>query len=190
MKIGKWNFGVAATMLLVAGCGTLIPSEHKEQVAVRTAGELAATHSANVTKQSENVAPPMNLSISGKDNKLDLKVESARTSTKVEAADTQDSSGHDSAFGSSMHTIPLFVKLIGAAIGLGLLFFVIKWIVSYLRKSSPAIDAAFQAGDELAAKWINEARHEAMATTDPNALAKLNARIAQMEADRGKFNAT
>jgi hypothetical protein len=191
MKRMRWMAVLGVCGLVgLCGCGALIPSEHKEQVAVTTAGELAATHSTELTKQVEGgAAAPVDVKMKGHGNTLSLTMEAPKVSTVAREADGQDSAGHDAASGSSKKSIPMFVKLIGLVVGLGLLAGLIWGVVTYLRKNSAAGAAAFSMADTTIANWIAHKRQTAMATTDPATLASLNAEIAHFESERGKLAA-
>lgn len=171
------------SLMLLAGCGTLIPTDHKEQVTTQSTGKLASQQSADISKQSE--APPVTVSITGKDNKLDLKMEGMKTQTTVKADVANDSSGTDHASGRSSTVIPIVIKI---AIGLFCLI-VLLGIIWYCRKQFVAVDAAFKAGDDVIANLINKKRLEAMKSTNAQSLVEINADIAHMEQERGKFNA-
>lgn len=178
------NKVLAVALLVLTGCGTLIPTEHKEQVAVQSAGKLATAQSADIVKQVENANPPMNVNISGKDNKLDLKVEATKAQTHAVIAAEQDAAGTDSATGNRSKTIPFFVKLIGVGVGLLL----VVGVIAYIRKQYAAIDVAFSAGDQLLARQIGRWKDKAMTETDPSRLAVYNNEVAHLERERGTFN--
>lgn len=82
-------------------------------------------------------------------------------------------------------TIPLGVKLIFLAIGIGGLLWVIRWAV----KSSAAATALAKAADETIAAKVRANRARAQTSKDDAEIADLTAQQAELEADRGRLAA-
>lgn len=167
-----------------SGCNALLPHEHKEQVAVQSAGTLAASHSVQVTKAAEQ--PPVTVNARGL-SRVDMKLEApaAAVPTRIVETDTQQASGSDQAKASSLTKIPLWFGMLMGLVCLAILF----GLIAFARSKSAAVDAAFKAGDAKLAGFIAHKRTEAMSTTDPAQLAKINADIAHLESERGKLSA-
>lgn len=77
---------------------------------------------------------------------------------------------------------PMWMALIGTGVGIFIVFAAIK----YGRKSSPAVDQAWGYMDEKLAEWIRQARERSMSSADPVEMARFNAEIAELEAERGR----
>lgn len=176
-----------ASCCLLTGCSALIPSEHKQQVAVQTAGELTAKQQDSVTRRS---ALP-NLIASGKESKIEvtLPTQAAAFSTEVKSESEVESAGKDSAKGTTASSIPLFVKLIGAAVGLALLAGIIFWIVRSVRAGAAgaAAAAAFNLADRQIASGIGSIETMLHAANDPKEKTLLLAHLANLEKIRGKI---
>lgn len=179
-------FVSSLSLVLLAGCSALIPTEHKEQVAVQTAGELSAHQQDNLTKRSS--LP--NLIASGKESKIEVTLpQGVSYQSEANASSTVASSGQDSAKGSTTSSIPLFVKIIGAAVGLGLLAAVVFWIVSSVRAGAAgaAASAAFNLADQHIAGSISSLESMIRISNDPTQKNTLLAQLADLEKTRGKI---
>ena len=165
-------------LILLTGCSALIPTEHKEQVAVKSAGSLETSHNDTVTKRS---ALP-SIDMRGWGNKLDLKV--PETQLKINSSADIDSSGDDSAAGFSWTKIPLGVKICLIAVGLGALLLIWRWI----KLEFPAVGKSAQLGDSVLQREIDRLKTKAMSTTDPARLAEVNADIAHLTQEKANIN--
>lgn len=173
-----------AVAVIFSGCGALIPSERKTNESVKAAGELSATHSTEVRKAGQ--LAPVTINARGL-SRVDAKFEAAKgpNVTEIKESDTQVASGQDALLGSSVTSIPLFVKVIGLVAGLAGLV----WLIQYLRKSSPAIDAAIARADQVIASQIAKHREVAITTADPTVKTAALHEIGKLEAERGKMAA-
>lgn len=159
---------ILATIYLT-GC-SLVPSDHK------TAGELGAEHSVNVTKQLDNTPPPVTIKASGW-GKVDYKAEPTKSAVTVIEGDKQVSKA------SSFSSLPLGYKIILIALGLGLLLAVGVIFLHY----SPAAKAGWDAANMTLANLIHHKTSQAMITTDPEKLSVINADIAALHNERAKL---
>jgi hypothetical protein len=166
---------------LFTGC-SLIPSDHRTQEAVKTAGELGATHSMEVRKAVET--PPVTIIAKGF-GKVDAKIEAPKGGTVATETDTQKSSGNDSAFGSSSTIIPFAVK---AAIGLVVVVGLVV-LIKYLTKQSPAVAAIAGVADREVAGIVGKLEAHLAAASDPNTKATQATILSDANKARGKVAA-
>ena len=163
---------------MLAGCGTLVPSERRASQSVQ-ATEAIATETQQTMRRTFEVVPQaataMQLS-----NGVPVAVSESLT---VESRTTTGAGSEDRAKGTSQISIPLFVKVIGLAVGLGMLWLVL-WII---RKQSVAAQAAWSAADRAVADSIDFVEAKARESTNPEELNKLNAELARLEKRRGKL---
>lgn len=184
-KAEAWAILIATalTTLWLAGC-SLIPMKRQEQEGIQASQQIATEHELTLRRVTEPVVQPPGLP--GKSNagvREDLTV-----TDKAHAG----SESHEQAHSWYKQSFPLWVSLIGMAVGVGLLIFVFKWA----RRSSPAIDAAFRVGEQAAESAANELsgvirnlRTHAVTATDPSQQALLQTHISELEAARGRTEA-
>lgn len=167
--------------LLLTGCGALIPQNHTEQAAVKTAGSLNETHDDQMTKRSS--IPQMK--VGGWGNKVEIQPgpQSAPFETVVKSSGSTDSSGSDSAEGKQWTKIPLWVALIGTAVGIAALIAVFKWA----KRSSPAVAAAFNAADTEVAALIGKLESQLQTATTDSQKVGILAALADANKARGKI---
>lgn len=99
------------------------------------------------------------------------------------AGTAQDVASKSSAKGSLDVSIPMGVKI--GLVGVGLVL--LAWGVRVIRASSAAANAAYGAADAALASRIRSWREKATTATDPGEIARLQASIAELEADRGRL---
>jgi hypothetical protein len=165
------------TAAVLSGCGALIPTEHKEQVAVKSAGSLETSHNDTVTKRS--AMPP--LDVHGWGNKVDIKV--PESTMKSESQSSTDSNGDDSAAGLSIVKQPLWFKLLMIGVALAVLILVWRWI----KLEFPAVGKAASVADGVLQREIERLKTKAMSTTDPTKLAEVNADIAHLANEKASL---
>lgn len=188
-------------LLSLTGCGTLIPTERKQQSAIETADKLSSRQTENYRRiiEGEKVQshelPPVR--IGGLGNKVELKLEHApvpesypavaRTPYREETSyASTGASESDSALESMTKlesTIPMGVKLILLAIGIFSFIFAIRYAI----KSSAAAKAVAGAADQGFAAIVNRIRNDAMTSTNPEDMAYYNSVVSDVERERGKL---
>jgi hypothetical protein len=175
-------------LLFLPGCGSIVPSERKARAAAAESSRITAAHSAEITKQAENIPPPISVSVSGTNNTTSLSIEPSRTITRIRSI--EDSAASDRAESSerSSSSIPAGVKLILIAIGLALILGVIGSAIWIARRNSIAAAAAFSAGDRAFASLIGQLESRIRIETDQSRLSDLNSQLAAIEKERGKFH--
>ena len=80
-------------------------------------------------------------------------------------------------------SIPLGVNLILMAMGM----LAVLFAINRARKSSLAVNAAYQTFDSVLAGQIRSIRERAILSTDNQTISMLNAQIADIEAQRGRL---
>jgi len=185
--------GYALCVLLIAvlmglaffsatGCG-LIPTERESLVKQESRQSIAGATTADVVRETA-VTPP-EVTVETRDGTVTVRQPAAMRETTT-AATTASETANAEATGTARDSvsIPAFVKIGGAAAALGLL-----WLVVWLwRRTSKLVDAAYAAGDELAARCIHAVRSLAMQATNPEERARLSALAGDMERDRTNWH--
>jgi len=174
---------VAGLVLGLLGC-QLVPSSKTSTADSKAAGTAATHHETTLRRASEGTLPPNVTITMGKGGTLLMPSPPVAAPYK-ESVDFDDDAGltSESTFSwakFSKNVIPWGVRLILGA--LGILFLI--WVIKYLRRSSPAVDAILKTADEAVAARINQHRDNAMAATDPALIAHHNARIAALQEER------
>lgn len=166
--------GISVLLLLcvqfLAGCG-LLPSEHQKSESVRATEALSSEQGMTVRRIFE-MSPAL--------------TNSGRVHEQVEitTSSATDAGSKSNLSGSSSVTIPLGVKL-GLA-GLGLLVLVVAVRYAWTHLKGTAVGQGIALADDWLARRIRDARSKAQTTTDQGELLKLNAEIAELEAERGR----
>ena len=174
-------FVLSIICFLLAGCAALVPKEQHQSQSVQ-ATEAIATESERTTRRTMSVVPEMVRSIHQSNGVASFAI----TETTEDTARISTGAGSRSdARGSSTVSIPLFVKIIGLAVAIGALAGVLMWL--WRSAKTTAIGQGLQAADQLAAGWIRRKRTQATLATDREEINRLNAEIAEMEADRGRL---
>lgn len=189
-------------LLLTTGCGTLVPTERSNQSAVETADRLSARQSETFrrivegTKVESHELPPVK--IGGLGNKVELTIENPpaqefqpyppasapyREETTYSANNQSESKSALESVTKFESSIPLGVKL--TLFGFGMVVVVLA--IKYALNASAAGKAAFSAADQSIAGIIRNFRSEATTSTDPTDVAWLNAKIAELESERGRL---
>lgn len=184
---------------LYMGCSSLVPTERKESRSVQATEALSTQHDLTVERATHGqqtpvvVAPQPNITVTGTNNTVSYQPPAAPTfspqfreelkiasNSKNHAGTTEDARG-----GLDM-SIPMFVKIIGLAIGIGALFFVLLWVWRSIKNT--AAGQAIQAGDAALKTIIEKKRNEAMVSKDDAEIAKRALDIAELEKQRGILN--
>lgn len=204
MKFVK-PFIILAACFLLNGCvGGLVPANRTESAAVHSSEKVAAEHETTIKKviEGERQPPPPqpNVKVDGRNNLVSMTFESPKppTNSYRETLDLADGSQMKAGSEGESKTfmkkqIPLWVALIGTAVGLGLMILVWKWA----KRSSPTFAAAsdmvegFAASsirgvDEIFRGVISDIKEDAMHETDPVVIAKYQKHIGNLEAARGR----
>lgn len=172
--------------LLGLGCSALIPSERHQSAAVRTT-EAIATESERTTQRTLSVTPEMALAVNRDSNVVAIPLGSSISETlKVTSRTGTGAGSKDTAIGTSTITIPLFVKVIGAAIGLLLLVAAIRYAVNAARGT--AIGATLALADRSAGSVLDAIDSMLSTVTSESEISRLNALKAKAEKERGKLN--
>ncbi len=157
-------------LALLCGCGTLIPKERSDSAGVKASEQISTRHDLTIASVVNALAPT---------------VATNGGSFRVESKSSQSAGSKENIQAWTEVSIPAGVKMILAAIGLALLT-VAVWLV---RRSSSAVNAAFQATDQGLAQAINMVRQKAVAAVDHKDIAEAQSIIAILEAERGKLAA-
>jgi hypothetical protein len=187
---------ITLTLLIVlcSGCASLVPNERKQSASVKAA-ETLNTESEKTIRRTLTIAPSIwtKLRKAGVEGGKQMASNPDYASTdagpyvhevlEVNSTSTTGAGSKDAATGSLAVSIPLGVKLILLAIGLGLLVLII-WII---RKQSAAVDAAFKVGDNGMAALISQLETWAQTSTNPEDTAKANALLNLANKERGKI---
>lgn len=172
-----------AAVVLLAGCRSLVPTSRQENAATRvadSANSKAAFEFAGKIHPSN--WPSVTVSNIGKGTvsiATPPAVESNAKQTVGASAGSRDRSIYEMSL-----TIPLFVKIIGIAIGLVLLLFAIKSWVAYIKKS--ATGRALLVNDRLFADQIDKVSAKLATSVNPQTNAELLVERADLEKKRGK----
>lgn len=166
-------------LLALAGC-SLLPVDKSRSESVR-ATEALAVESEKTIQRVLEVSPVQAMPAPHKGDAA--AATPMREEVRVTSRTVTGAGSRSSAAGMSSVSVPLAVKLILLAVGLGLL-----WLVIWLwRRTSPAVEAAFSAGDRAVAGAIERLEMLARQTTNPEDLTKINAQLAALEKDRGRL---
>lgn len=106
--------------------------------------------------------------------------EEIRYSSNMDASDTEKSASKE----NKDVSIPLGVNI--ALLGIGVL--IALFAFNRVRKSSLAVNAAYETFDSVLAGQIRSVRERAILATDNTTISMLNAQIADLEAQRGRLS--
>lgn len=188
MKIRNILIGIGLAVLLTGCMGQLVPHEANQKAALASAAQIETAHETEVTKQVNGTPAPISVTQSGSSNSVSVVVMPPGGNTTVHDKAGSTSHTDQQSTASDSTTIPLFVKLIGLALGLGLLFFIIRWIITYMKANSLAVDAAYKEADQYVANIIGHIEAKSRAAADPATQASMNDLLATAQKERGKLN--
>lgn len=165
----------------LAGCG-FVPSEKASTLEQKQRENV----SQNATSEfAQKVQPlPMTVTRHEKDGSTTIIEQPVPSQTQAAATVAENSDSTAAGAAASTETIPMFVKLIGLAIGIGGLVWIIIWAVKALKTNSPAIAAAVNAVDSAIAAKIDTIRALKGASTDPVRIQALSDAEAHMQEAR------
>lgn len=177
-----------AVAALLSGCGSLIPHETKRDEATKTAGQIANKQTGNLDRQAQ-VTPPITVSKVGEGATVNVTVPAVPQSVKVETNGEIRSESNATDTAKESVSIPLFVKIIGLAVGVFALFGAVFWAIKAIKNGAAgaATAAALDLGDSVLAKSIQKMRLIQAGTTDVNTKQVISDHIAAMESERGKM---
>jgi hypothetical protein len=200
----RLSFGLLA---LVAGCGTLVPSEKKASESVKST-EAIATAQNQTIKRTMEVVPEMAKQITSRtvyrtlpDTKTsssgDASVPPAqgwietdspptiRERLEIKTETSTDAGTKAQAQGSTENSIPLGVKIGLLGVGILILTFALIWAWRYVKTTG--FGAAISLADDALAAQIRGLRTKAISTTDAKEQATTLAHLAELEATRGRL---
>lgn len=187
IKIGLTSlFGGVLLLCMCHLCACSLPTEHTSTLDQRQRENVAQEATS---KFVQAVQPsPVSVIVEGKDGSKTTITQPAPTSTNASATTKEKSASEASGNWFDALTIPLFVKIIGIAIGIGLLAAVIGCILWYLRKSSVAVNTAWSWMDEAITNRLNTVKALKGASTDPIRIQALTETEAHLESLRAEAN--
>lgn len=201
-------------LVFLTGCGALVPSTSRRSTATSEASSSSVKSSEQFSKivSGQQKAPMAQLHVGGLGNKVELKIpqveplqhqqievpqvgiprvkqepipndqqyrEEIQYTSNVDAADAEKAATKD----RKEISIPLGVSI--ALLGIGVL--IALFAFNRVRKSSLAVNAAYQTFDGVLANQIRAVRERAILATDSSTISMLNAQIADLEAQRGRL---
>mgnify|MGYP001576748295 CR=1 FL=1 len=186
-------------LIALTGCGTLIPKESNEQAAIRATDSIATQNSVESHRQIQPEIPSAEV-ITYNNEKVASKITlpAARQDILTKSESSQGANSKGSLMGGSSVSIPLGVKIILIALGIGSLAAVVFGIIKYAKSQSPAIAAALSLADRAAkeaitradqvlAKEVQKHRDEAIAAKTAEDQLWHQTQIANLETERGKL---
>lgn len=172
----------------LGGCSGLIPHESESRLNQKQRESIAGRTTADVVSESKTRPPTVTID-NGK-VKVEVPVEhEERTTARTSAQESADAA--ETLLDLQTNSVPLFVKLIGGAVGLGLLGFVVFWIVKRIRQGAAgaAAAAAFRAADNRLASIIATLEARAATEKDESARLAIQAQLTALNKERGKLAA-
>lgn len=159
----------------LAGCVPMertstIDQRQRENVGQRATSEFASAVQPN----------PLNVTIPTKDGPIIIN-QPLPSSLRAKAAVSESSDSMAAGSSEWSEAVPLFAKIIGLALGLGLLALVIFAIIRYVRQN-PAVDAAWAEASKIGKTAIEKVTAAMHATEDPAKKAGLQTALNEMNA--------
>lgn len=175
----------AAATLFIAGCS--LPTEHQSTIDQKQRENVSQQATSEFVKSVEPA--PLDIELSDRNGNVIAKIKQP-TPTHATGSATVGENSDSQASGHALDslTIPLFVKLIGGAIGLAMLAAVIFGIIWFVRRSSKAVDAAWSGADDIVKSRIDRIKAVMQSTTDPAKVQTLTEAVSQMENARAEIN--
>lgn len=175
----------AIGLLMLCSCG-FVPREVKQQETIKQTAALAATRNSELEQKIVSAPQPTIVTSSNpRTGEVQTTITPAPAVVTSKYHDGVEVEASES--GKSWYlwaeTIPLGVKLILLAIGIGMLLGI--WF--YIRKISAAAAASSELADHVLAEQIQRLRSKAMLSTEHEEVAHANVEIAALEAQRGKL---
>lgn len=164
------SFAVAVLLACLAGCVPMERTSTIDQKQRENVGQKAGSEFIQSAKPE-----PLSVTIPTKDGQIHITQPTA-SFTKAHASVSESSDSMATGSSEWSESIPLFAKLIGLAIGLGLLAGVVFWIIRTVRQN-PAVDAAWTGASDILTRKIEALKAARDAATDANAKAAFQASI-------------
>lgn len=179
------HLSMILTVLMLGGC-SLIPTERSSLIQQQQRESIAANTTANVVTAAKVNPPEVTITTTAKDgSKIEVKQPAQVTEqTDARTGAHEDSNSEASGTNKNSVSIPMFVKIIGSAIGLFMLL-IIFWLI---KRSSSAVNAAWTWVDSAIANKIQTTRTLASTTTEPGAIAAYKTMEAELENLRAETN--
>jgi hypothetical protein len=134
---------------------------------------------------------PATTSASAEKEKPRVRVEIGDQTTSEETAESSslNTTAKQISTASDITSQPLWVKLVGGAIGLGMLAWVVFWIKRKIEQGAAgaAAAASFKLADEALASAVTAAETRLKGNTDADDAAHLTAALSDLEKARGKI---
>lgn len=197
-------------VVLICGCAGLVPNEHKTSESVKSSEAIAVAQNQTI-KRTLEVVPEMAIKISqpsavssvalpahqsaptaaaqsAQSSPVIVTPAAIREQVEVTTQSSTDGGSIDSARGKTEVSIPMGVKLALLGIGLAILIGALVWGWKYVKTT--AFGQAIEVADMALANQIRVLREKVAASIDPKEHAETQARIASLEAERGKLAKT
>lgn len=183
MRILLLALAVSCSMI---GCAAMIPDERSSTLEQRQLESMAGETTTDVVTASKTTPPNVTIETTAKDGTTFKLTQPASTESTTTAATRAKEDSNLDASGTSIATvtIPLYVKLIGSAIGLFLLL-TAGWLI---LRSSRAVRASWDVVDGTMGDVIHKVRTKAATTNDPALRTELIGMAADLERDRVNFH--
>lgn len=172
-------------LIFFCGCG-LVPKETQSQQTIKQTASLAATRNSELEQRIVSAPQPTIVTSSNPktgETMTTITPAPAVASSRYVDAMIAEGGEHSTNWYSFTESIPLGVKLILLAIGVGM--FLAIWL--YVRKVSLAAQEAGELADHVLAEQIQRLREKAIAATDHRDIAMHSTEIAALEAQRGRL---
>lgn len=175
-------------VLMLPACSLLIPRETESRLKQQQRESIVGRATTEVVSQSKADLPVVEIETRD-GTKLRVQHGESRTDSRTEADERAATS--ESLLDMSRESVPLFVKLIGGAVGLGLLALVVFWVIRRIKQGAAgaAAAAAFHTADQSIAAVLNGLKNQAMSEPDPAKALMLSTQISALEKSRGKLAA-
>lgn len=182
MKILKVIFYllIASVLCFIFGGCSLVPSEKQRSESVRSTEAIASSRDLTIRRALETF-PERGLSVESNRPVVAIPL---RERIEIESHDASNAGSKDAAFGTSVVSIPLGVKL--ALIGFGIILITAGTLFAWRYLKATWLGHGIQLADGLLAAQIRKVR-ERMVNAPPDIAAKHAHDIAELEAERGKL---
>lgn len=181
------------SVMVLMGCALFVPKEKTQLLDQQRQESIASKTTTDVVRETRT-SPPMFTVDMLDDGGMTFRVEAPAPSTETSTIHTTtDEKGQTDQSGSFLDqvSIPLFVKIIGFTVGLGLFALLIFWIIRKIRQGAAgqASAAAFRLSDEKIAGIINGVQSRAVSEQSTEAALVLSALTSELEKARGQLAA-
>ena len=182
---------IAATLAviiltLLAGCGSLVPSERMKSQSVQAAENLGSQQERTIRRVLE-VTPQSALVTARTGTVAVVSQPSVKETISIESKSSSDAGSTDRSTGTTATTMPYGVKV--GLLGAGVLLLVVALRFAWASLRTTAVGEGIAAGDAALAAYIRSKRAEATTSTDPATIARTMGEVASLEAERGRLAA-